>query len=86
MLISLGRGARLFKTGHYVCLVLVIKNLPVNAGDMRDVGSIPGLGRCPAGEHDNPLQYSCLENVTDRGALASYNPQGHKESDRTELI
>ena len=66
--------------------VLVIKNLPVNAGDMSDGGSVPRLGRWPAGEHDNPLQYSCLENATDRGALASYNPQGHKESDRTELI
>ena len=47
---------------------LVVKNLPANAGDMRDVGSIPGLGRCPGGVHDNPLQYSCLENPIDRGA------------------
>ena len=47
---------------------LVVKNLPANAGDVRDVGSIPGLGRCPGGVHDNPLQYSCLENPVDRGA------------------
>jgi len=40
-----------------------------SAGDARDVGSIPGSGRCPGGEHDNPLQYSCLENPLDRGAL-----------------
>ena len=35
---------------------------PANAGDIRDTGSIPGLGRSPGGENDNPLQYSCLEN------------------------
>ena len=43
----------------------VVKNLPVNTGDardMRDAGSIPGLGRSPGGGHGNPLQYSCLEN------------------------
>ena len=44
----------------------MIKNLPANAGDARDVGSIPGLGRSPGGGHDNPLQYSCLENPMDR--------------------
>ena len=46
----------------------VVKNLPENAGDVRDTGSIPGLGRSPGGEHGNPLQYSCLENLIDRGA------------------
>ena len=46
----------------------VVKNLPANAGDTGDVGSIPGSGRCPGGEHDNPLQYSCSENPLDRGA------------------
>ena len=45
---------------------LVVKNLPVNAGEIRDVGSIPGLGRSPGGGHGNPLQYSCLENPMDR--------------------
>ena len=49
-------------------VVLVVKNLPVNAGNIKDVGSIPGLGRFPGGGHGNPLQYSCLENPTDRGA------------------
>ena len=43
-------------------LVLVVKNLPATAGDIRDVGSIPGSGRSPRGGHGNPLQYSCLEN------------------------
>ena len=46
----------------------VVKNLPANTGDIRDVGSIPGSGRSPGGGHGNPLQYSCLENAMDRGA------------------
>ena len=44
----------------------MVKNLPANAGDIRDTGSIPGSGRSPGGGHGNPLQYSCLENTTDR--------------------
>ena len=44
----------------------MVKNLPANAGDIRDVGLIPGLGRSPGGGHGNPLQYSCLENPMDR--------------------
>ena len=47
---------------------MVVKNLPANAGDRGDVGSIPGSGRCPGEGHGNPLQYSCLENPTDKGA------------------
>ena len=46
----------------------MVKNSPNNAGDIRDLGSIPGSGRSPGGGHGNPLQYSCLENFTDRGA------------------
>ena len=49
-------------------VVLVVKNLPAHAGDIRDAGSFPGLGRSPRGEHNNPLQYSCLENPMDREA------------------
>ena len=49
-------------------VVLVVKNPPDNAGDIRDVGLIPGLGRFPGAGHDNPLQYSCLENPMDRGS------------------
>ena len=49
-------------------VALVVKNLPANAGDVRDLGLAPGLGRSPGGEHCNPLQYSCLENHMDRGA------------------
>ena len=44
------------------------KNSPANAGDVRDAGSILGSGRSPGGGHGNPLQYSCLENLMDRGA------------------
>ena len=49
-------------------MVLVLKNLPVNAGDIRDMGSIPELGRSPREGHGNRPQYSCLENPVDRGA------------------
>ena len=45
-------------------MVLVVKNLSASAGHLRDVGLIPGLGRCPGGGHGDPLQYSCLENFT----------------------
>ena len=47
--------------------LVVKKNLPANAGNVRDPGSIPGLGRPPGGGHGNPLQFSCLENPMDRG-------------------
>ena len=49
-------------------MALVVKNLPANIGDVRDVGSIPGWERSPGGGHRNPLQYSCLEHPMDRGA------------------
>ena len=44
------------------------KNLPASAGDKRDMGSIPVLGRSPGGGHGSPLQYSCLENPMERRA------------------
>ena len=46
----------------------MVKNLPTNAGDTGDAGSAPGSGRTSIGGHDNPLQYSCLENAMGRGA------------------
>ena len=49
-------------------MALVVKNLPANAGDIKDVGLIPGLRRSPGGMHGNPLQYSFMENPMDRGA------------------
>ena len=57
--------------------MLVVKNPPANAEDVRDSGSIPGSGRSPGGGHGNPLQYSCLENSMD-------SPWSHKQSDTTE--
>ena len=61
-----------------------IKNSLANAGDIRDVGSIPGLGRSPGEGHGNQLQYSCLENPHGQRSLVGYSPWGHKESDMTE--
>ena len=52
-------------------VVPVVKNPPAKVGDVRDVGSIPGLGRSPGGGHGSPLQYSCLENPMDRGCTES---------------
>ena len=54
----------------------MVKNPPANAGDIRDTGSIPGLGRSPGEGNGNPLQYSCLENSMDHGqrSLADYSP------------
>ena len=46
----------------------MLKNLPANAGETRNLGSVPGLGRSPGGGHGNLLQNSCLENPLDRGA------------------
>ena len=52
----------------------MVKTLPANAGDVRDVGSIPGSGRSPGGGHGNPLQESCLENALDRGVWQAAVP------------
>ena len=49
-------------------MALVVKNLSANAGDIRDMASIPGSGRSSGGGHGNPFQYSCMENPMDRGA------------------
>ena len=49
-------------------MVLEVKNLPANVGDLRDVSLIPGLGRSSGGGHGNPFQYFCLENPMDRAA------------------
>ena len=61
----------------------MVKNLPANAGDKGDAGSMPGLGRSPGEGNGNPLWYSCLGNPIDRGAWWAA-VQGLTESDLTE--
>ena len=63
----------------------MVKNLPANAGDLRDRGSIPGWGRFPGGGHGSSLQYSCLENPMDRGAWRA-TVHRCKQLDVTEAI
>ena len=65
------------------CSGLVVKNSLANARDARDTGSVPGVGRSPGGGKSNPLQYSCLENPMDRGALWA-TVHGITELDMTE--
>ena len=62
-------------------MVLVVRNLPSNAGDS---GLILWSGRSPGGGHGNPLQYSCLKNSHGQSSLAGYSPWGCKELDTTE--
>ena len=63
----------------------MVKNPPVNVGDVRVTSSIPGSGRFPGGGNGNPHQYFCLENSMDRGAWqATTSTWGCKESDMTE--
>ena len=66
-------------------LIIVVKNPPANAGDIRDTGSIPGLGRSPGGGHSNPLQYG-QGNPHGQRCLVGYSPWGHKESDGAEQL
>ena len=65
-------------------MALVVKNLSANAGDIKDTGSVPGLGRSPGGEHGTPLQYFCLENPMDREAWWA-TVHRITESDMTEV-
>ena len=63
----------------------MVKNPPASAGDIRDVGSIPGSGQSHGGGHCNPLQYSCLQNPMDRGAWQATD-HSVTESDTTERL
>ena len=64
----------------------MIKIPPANTGDIRDVGSIPGLGRSPGEGHGNPVQYSCLENPMDRGAWRAKVHSVAKNQTRLTLL
>ena len=64
-------------------VVLVVKNPPANVGDIKDEGSVTGLGRLPGGGHGNPLQCSCLETPMDRGTWQATVPGVTKS--RTQL-
>ena len=63
----------------------MVKSLPANAGDISDMGLIPGLGGSLGGGHGNPLQHFCLENPCGQKSLAGYSPWGCKKSDMTEV-
>ena len=62
----------------------MVKNTPVNAGDVRDMGLNPGSGISPGGGHGNPLQYSCLENPHGQRSLVGYSPWRCKGPDMTK--
>ena len=62
----------------------MVKNLPANAGNVRDVGSIPAWGRSPGVGNDNSLQYTCLGESHGQRSVAGYSPWRRKESDTTE--
>ena len=64
--------------------MLLVKNLPADAGEVRDAGLIPGSRRCPGGGRGNPLQDSCLENPHGQKSLADYHPWCHKELNMAE--
>ena len=66
-------------------VVLVVKNLPANTGEVSEVGLIPGSGQSPGGGNGNPLEYSCLENPIERGFWqATVHGVRKSQSDMTE--
>ena len=62
----------------------MVKNLPANAGDVRDVGLIPGSGRSPGEGHDQPTPIFFPGESHGQKSLVRYSPEGHKESDTIE--
>ena len=65
-------------------MVLLVKNMPVNAGDVKDTDSIPGSGRSPGEGNGNPLQHS--EEFHEQRCSVGYSPRGHKELDMTSNL
>ena len=63
----------------------MVKSLPANAGDLKDMGSTPGCGISPGGGHSNPLQYSCLENPMDRGSWQAAVHRVTRNQTQTEV-
>ena len=77
-------------TPNYTCVwafqePLVVKSLPANAGDLKHMGSSPGCGVAPGGSHSNTLQYSCLENLMDRGSWQAVVHRVAKSQTQTEV-
>ena len=66
-------------------VALMVKNMSANAGDIRDMGSIPGLGRSPGGGHGNPLKYSYLGNPMDRGSQHHTRGRDQKHPQEKEM-
>ena len=69
----------------YHWVVLVVKNPRGNAGDVKDMGSVPGLGRSPEGGNGNPTPVSLPGESHRQRSLAGYSPRGHTESDTTQV-
>ena len=67
-------------------VALVVRNPPANAGDLRDMGSIPGSGRSPGERNGYSLQYSCLKNPHGQRSLEGCSPWGHIESNMAEQL
>ena len=80
------KGQQLLIINQLHQVALVIKNPPVNAGDIRDADLIHGLGRSPGKGNGKPLQYCCLETLHGQRNLVGYSLWGRKESDITEQL
>ena len=78
-----------YNSKNYICLCIhtsLVAKTGKNTCHVRDLGSIPGLGRSPGGGHANLLQFTCLKNPHGQRSLPGYSPWGHKESVMTEQL
>ena len=67
-------------------MVLVVKNLPASAGDIRDAGSVPQSGRSPEGGHGNPSQYTHFGESHEQRSLVGYSPQGRQSQTQLKRL